>query len=682
MKSHMKLQLGSSLFRDLQYAAIHPNKRNYFIFRAFNKYLAMTESSGVALIRFSAGYESAYKLAYCGPEQAEMEKWLQERIVKTADATIGNINGAPSVFSNARMQFLPFNNGLLIIWHRKQLDIFDEHHKVLLDYLEAISYVEKNEQLHFYDQEKPFEPELSKLIQQKEQDGITELLALTKTIGDCDFVFWGDTNSNYIEVEAHLGSQADGFGFQLPVGQGLGGNAAQNKSLLQANDYKNCAYRYQEVSRTVDKEDVRTVLALPIKDDEANASGILYASNRKVKPFSLKTKFLLLRLGQSIEPLTKRKELKRFFTENRYWKYIKQKKAELRNIIQQEKQIAKLEAWLEDFLKGSVMVVDEKRHQYANRTTKKSPKNRQPLVFPLKNSHLDYGELFIWTDMKLPPEGWSDFIDDIINGIYIIMERNKRINHAIELERSQWITSLIDQEQASDVTTQYKKGIQLGVPLDCGEVWTIYWDTNDKQISSSERMKIEEVVLKSAKCPLIFSGKMGFILFDKPRPCQPEKLRDQLLEVFPVTTWIVHSAAYSSFQTLQHILKQIQRLLKSVTMYEQKKYVLEFNDFGLDYLLTNPKLSDDLSKFAYKVLQPIIRHDKENESQLTKTLALYLVYQSPTQVAKKLYIHINTVHYRVNRAKELLELDLDKLGTDIALRLAAYTWLYNQRFTL
>lgn len=50
--SHTKMQLGSSLFRDLQFAAIHPKKRHYFIFRALNKYSSMMSAPGGALIRY------------------------------------------------------------------------------------------------------------------------------------------------------------------------------------------------------------------------------------------------------------------------------------------------------------------------------------------------------------------------------------------------------------------------------------------------------------------------------------------------------------------------------------------------------------------------------------------------------------------------------------------------------
>lgn len=676
--SQMKSKLAPSLFRDLQYAAIYPNKRHYFIFRSLNKYLSMTEAIGVALIRYATRDVNEYKVIYCGQDQAKMDHWLNGRVVPSMDVTIANLDRTPSIFPNAKTQFIPYEEGLFVIWHHHEITIFDEFHKTLSDYLKAISYIEKSEQTYFFNTEQPFEPELSKLIAHKDQDGLTELLSLTKTVSDSDFVFWGDATSKHVEVATHLGSENNGFGFRLPIGQGIGGHAAQNKSLLQVGDYKNCEYRYQEVSTAVDRENVRTVFALPIKDQEANTSGVLYASNREVKPFSIQTNLMLLRLGHSIEPLTKQRELKQFFTENHYATFVREKKQELRNIIQNARQVAELEIWLAELVKGEVMILNKKGQSYTTQPAETlQTKKQRPFSFPLEQDQKQLGELLIWTDMTLPLKGWVDFMDDVISAIYIILEREKRVYRAIELERSQWINSLLHSQTVPH--SQYEKGIRLRLPVDRGEIWTIYWETEEEQLTTREKIQLEEVVLKKMKNPLIFSGNLGFILFDKPWPCQPEELRNHLLKVLPVTTWMVHSARYATFQKLQDSLIQLQLLIERISTFGQKKYVLEFNDFGLDHLLTNPNVTDDLNKFALNALEPIIKYDQKNGTQFTKTLALSLVYPSPADVASRLFIHRNTVHYRVNRAKELLEMDLDKPGNDIALRLAAYTWLYHER---
>ena len=60
---------------------------------------------------------------------------------------------------------------------------------------------------------------------------------------------------------------------------------------------------------------------------------------------------------------------------------------------------------------------------------------------------------------------------------------------------------------------------------------------------------------------------------------------------------------------------------------------------------------------ALKILQ---EYDLENNSDLYKTLYVYLKYsKKQTAAAEALYIHKNSLSYRINRIEELTNLDLD-----------------------
>ena len=56
----------------------------------------------------------------------------------------------------------------------------------------------------------------------------------------------------------------------------------------------------------------------------------------------------------------------------------------------------------------------------------------------------------------------------------------------------------------------------------------------------------------------------------------------------------------------------------------------------------------------------LIQYDKENESDLVKTLFYYLSSNgSLKETAKQLYIHRNSVKYRIDRIKEIADITLD-----------------------
>src|SRR5699024_6051586 len=111
-------------------------------------------------------------------------------------------------------------------------------------------------------------------------------------------------------------------------------------------------------------------------------------------------------------------------------------------------------------------------------------------------------------------------------------------------------------------------------------------------------------------------------------------------------------------------------------------YVVAFSDVGLDYLLTNQHISTELFEFAESILVPLTKYDEQKNTQLTTTLTMSLVYHSPKVVAKHLYIHSNTVHYRVKGGKEVIQLELTQPDNNIALQLAAYTLIYHHQLLI
>lgn len=670
-----QMKLWSSLFQDLEKAAIHFNQRDYFLIRALNKYIVCTEAVGVAIIRGLRPNTNLPDICYVGVHKITMEKWLQERSASTVELTAKNIKASTDFLNAIQTEVIPYNeDALFVVWHTPKTSTLSfNNQQRTLEYLQAIAYIEKNESLYFYKNNDPFDHDLAQSIQYKDADGLSELLFTTKVVSQSDFVFWGDANSSLVEITSHLGSLDSRFGFELPMGHGIGGQVAQNQNLIQVNDYRNCAYRYNEVSSAVDGEDVRSVLALPIKDYEAHTSGVLYVSNRHIKPFSLHTKLMLLRLGQGIEPLTKQRKSQNHFMNNQHSNLIQYKKKELRKLTEHARKIDEITSWLAEFLNGKV-VTEHTRTTSAQKDNKQLRTHRYS--YPINQRE----QLVIYTDQKLPLLLWPDLIEDVLSTISIVTERETKTHHLLELERSQWIENIL--HQTSDEETLYDRGLKLQVPVDQGEVWAIYWEQEEELLTLQQKIALEEVVIKWTKNPLYFSGNMAFILFGQHPTCQAEMIRNELLNTLPVVTRIIHQATYQSFQQLQDNIIQLQRLLKQMSTMQEEVYVIAFSNLSLDYLLTNQHLSTELFEFAESILAPLTKYDEKKNTQLTTTLSMSLVYQSPKVVAKHLYIHPNTVHYRVKRAKELIQLDLTKPENNIALQLSAYTWLYHHQLLI
>lgn len=682
MIEEKEFKIDSLLMRDLEHAAMNLEKRNYFLARALTKYIGINKLNAISFIRFSPIFSTNYIALHIGSEKDTIKQLLDPLIEPTLDKTIENISVAKFPEHLGTVKIKTYEHGIIISWLQQPNVPSEQLEHLLIEGLQAVSFVEIKEHEYFYDIGAPFEPDVARSIKEKDRDGLVELLALTKWMTNSDITFWGEANSKQIEVDIHIGSRKEDFGFLLPLGKGIGGNAAQHKVVMQVADYKNCAYRYKDVSKAVDSEEIRTIFALPIKDRDQNTSGVLYVGNRKINPLPMNKKFLLMRLANQLEPLVKRKEIKQFYTTQDRKLYFRQKKKELREITQTAKQLGEIEKWLADLLKGDVLLLDADGKPYCQNEHDIERRNTsQFYYYPLNYNERNLGSLNIWTNIELPFENdWPDLIDDVIHAIYIIYERTERFYHLMELERSQWLYNMT--QETFNFETQYKKGVKLRVPLDHGEVWAVYWNKQSDRLTLHEKMQLDELSLLYLRQPIFFNGNTGYIMFDRPEKCTPEELRNKFLSVLPVETWIIHGATYKSFEHLHHTLLHLQALMEKVIREKGSEYVLTFNRFGLDHLLSNPRVSKDIQEFSKRMLKPLLEYDKNNNSDLTKTLALSLMYNSPSKVAKKLFIHTNTVHYRINRAKQLLNVDEQDPSSDIALRLAAYAWLFEQKINI
>jgi len=67
-----------------------------------------------------------------------------------------------------------------------------------------------------------------------------------------------------------------------------------------------------------------------------------------------------------------------------------------------------------------------------------------------------------------------------------------------------------------------------------------------------------------------------------------------------------------------------------------------------------------LKNFALKYLQPLIDYDEQYGSDLITTLEAYLKNDKKiSRTADELFIHRNTVRYRIDRINDILGVDLE-----------------------
>jgi PucR C-terminal helix-turn-helix domain/GGDEF-like domain len=117
------------------------------------------------------------------------------------------------------------------------------------------------------------------------------------------------------------------------------------------------------------------------------------------------------------------------------------------------------------------------------------------------------------------------------------------------------------------------------------------------------------------------------------------------------------------------------RLALSLTKHVPAKPVAAFDDLGAWCLLARFG-AGELRNLVEHSIGALIDYDRDHHSELVKTLTTYLNDVGPAEaVAHKLFIHRNTLNYRLARVKELTGCNLSDPDQRFELQLACRAWI-------
>lgn len=112
----------------------------------------------------------------------------------------------------------------------------------------------------------------------------------------------------------------------------------------------------------------------------------------------------------------------------------------------------------------------------------------------------------------------------------------------------------------------------------------------------------------------------------------------------------------------------VQKVLKS--REESKKFGC-YESIGAYQLLSELKHTEEIKSYISNNIEVLYNYDKVKSTNYTKVLRLYIESNgSVIEVANKLYLHRNTINYRISRIEEIMNCDLNLFSTRLNIALA------------
>lgn len=127
----------------------------------------------------------------------------------------------------------------------------------------------------------------------------------------------------------------------------------------------------------------------------------------------------------------------------------------------------------------------------------------------------------------------------------------------------------------------------------------------------------------------------------------------------------------------QHALTVAQAALRRTPLSP----VFLFQEYSYGELFSISATEADLSNYIYPPLMELLEYDKANDSQLMNTLFVYLQHNcNAKDTAENMFMHKNTVLYRINKIKEMLHLDLTDGESVFLIALSMRIMIYMRLF--
>lgn len=208
----------------------------------------------------------------------------------------------------------------------------------------------------------------------------------------------------------------------------------------------------------------------------------------------------------------------------------------------------------------------------------------------------------------------------------------------------------------------------------------------EETIAKIQSMMFE--LLGCSKHQPIIGQNQNFIVVLLPESCLKDTLTDKegvirLAEKFQqrLESCVPHISYnigigrfYPSITDLCRSFQEAKLALQLGKLINDRNGITHFEDLGVMRLLANIDFFQ-LDDFYIEYLREILTYDEQNESNLLETLIMYFKYNGDINtVAQRMYIHANSLRYRLKKIEELTKTDLknyeDILNLAVACKIA------------
>ena len=187
---------------------------------------------------------------------------------------------------------------------------------------------------------------------------------------------------------------------------------------------------------------------------------------------------------------------------------------------------------------------------------------------------------------------------------------------------------------------------------------------------------IEKILMSYGDKSFIISSESVFlILFSNYIPERIifiiEKILSALKKMYPLGFYLSIGPNLSGITHISESYQYAEKINSFLKNQNIKNQVYEFDKLGLYKVIMSVQNTKVLKNYMTEMLGKLIEYDKENKTNLYEVLKLYLDNDGSVKaVSELLFLHRNSINYKIKKIEELLQCDLSTTKVRTKLYLA------------
>lgn len=242
----------------------------------------------------------------------------------------------------------------------------------------------------------------------------------------------------------------------------------------------------------------------------------------------------------------------------------------------------------------------------------------------------------------------------------LIMHKERAVQYATLSLRGDFFDQLLYHYDPSDSRIA-ERAHQLGFRLDCQyQVLVVEGSSGENAELSSLSLRVEQKLKDVHPALVIARGRRVVIVLYGPGLLSETCVAQDLINAFgplAASLMIGIGRPTDKLPDLHISYKQASEAVDIARALGQRARTVRFDDLGLLHWLRHLPADVVRGNLYMEAIETLAQHDAENASELLPTLETYLEAPSVGEAADLLFIHRNTLAYRLERIEKLIQVD-------------------------